>query len=68
MASMAVKLSIPEIIETADIYTFGFVDSIYGYVYVQGVDETAGGEEAAQPEEICTRAQIMTFLYRDLAM
>ena len=120
---MAVKLSMPVTIETTDIYSFGFVDSVYGYVYVQGVDETDGGETGSQPEEIvfsdvpagayyeqpvrwavaggitagtdeakaaswalaegitagtgegtfgpeeiCTRGQIMTFLYRNLAV
>ena len=48
---VTVRESMPITIETTDIYEFGFVDSIYGYVYVQGVQEggtdpTGTGEES----------------------
>ena len=100
--SMAVELSMPITIETTDIYTFGFVDSVYGYVYVQGVEETGDGpsEPGSEsgipftdvsadawyaapvawaveqgipagttpttfgPDDTCTTAQILTFLWR----
>ena len=43
------EIPMPVTIETTDIYRFGFTDSIYGYVYVQGVEEAANvpdpGEE-----------------------
>ena len=105
---VAVTQPMPITIETTDIYTFGFTDSIYGYVYVQGVEDmetdpapepgetepaeetgiqfadvsaedyfaapvvwavengvTAGtGADTFGPHDTCTTAQIITFLWR----
>lgn len=46
--SMMVHIPMPVTIETTDIYEFGFADSIYGYVYVQGIDNE---EVTEDPDE-----------------
>ena len=100
---VAIREPMPITIETTDIYEFGFTDSIYGYVYVQGVEDmelippvdepetsvgqftdvttqdyfadpvvwavengvTAGtGPDTFGPHNTCTTAQIITFLWR----
>lgn len=48
---VAVTQPMPITIETTDIYTFGFTDSIYGYVYVQGVEDMET-DPAPEPGEM----------------
>lgn len=48
--SMMVHTPMPITIESTDIYEFGFVDSIYGYVYVQGIDD-AGTDIPENPDD-----------------
>lgn len=47
---VAVREPMPITIETTDIYEFGFTDSIYGYVYVQGVEDMEPIPPVEEPE------------------